>query len=362
MTEGEQKLVKAQWSRAIDGSGEAILRHAIIEVPCNSPGWIDTGVEMRAGETATLLSIGAVHLSEDPGMSLPSQIFLWRRIGTEGTITKFTAPTTTFEARQAGRLMLVTQFPGAWLDETGGLAPEWPRDAATGILTVAILVWKAPVADGLALFAARDGSGLGLKEHDRLLSPIRVPRGWAPLWRVGATNIFCEPLQATDTPSITCRCAGDVGILKHPIDVSLDGDTRLHWRWRIIKLPAVVGENSARTHDYFSIAVEFDNGLDLTYMWSATLPVGTAFQCPLPWWDKHETHQVVRSGEAELGRWIQEERSVLADYAGAIGGTPPARIVGVWLIAVSAFQSRRGECEYRGIAVTNSKTKVVIGP
>jgi hypothetical protein len=354
--------VKAEWESAIAAAGAALLRHAIVAVPCDSPGWVDTGVDVRAGETVTLLSAGAVELPRDPPMRLANRIFLWRRIGGRGPIAKFTASTTTFDVGQAGRLELVTQFPGAWLDENGTLAPEWPREAARGVLIVAILIWKVPVADGLAWFAAKDASGVGLEERDRLAVGIRPPRGWAPLWRVGATEIFCEQTGPAEAPSISCRCAGDAGILKYPVDFPLDSSTRLLWRWRVIKLPSKVAENDGASHDYLSIAVEFDNGLDLTYMWSAALPVGTSFRCPLPWWDKHETHQVVRSGDFETGQWRAEKQPLLADYAKAIGGAPPARIVGVWLIAVSAFQGRRGECEYSAIELTDANASVAIEP
>ena len=121
-------------------------------------------------------------------------------------------------------------------------------------------------------------------------------------------------------------------------------------------------EDVTPTHDYLSIAVEFDNGLDLTYLWSAALPVGTVFRCPLPWWDQRETHQVVRSGAAGLGHWVAEEQSLLADYERAIGGPVPARIVGVWLIAVAILQRGRGECDYRGIELRSAGGTRSIGP
>ena len=40
-------------------------------------------------------------------------------------------------------------------------------------------------------------------------------------------------------------------------------------------LPGLLREDSVPSHDYLSIAVEFENGLDLTYYWSTALPVGT---------------------------------------------------------------------------------------
>jgi hypothetical protein len=359
---GSEKEIIAGWKNAIAESSEALLRHAIVEVPGDSEDWFDAGIDIRAGESVTLLTAGAFGLAGASDVSFAADLFLWRRIGRHGAIAKFPAVSDTFKAEESGRLYFVANYPGAWLDETGGLAPDWPRNAATGAIAVAILVWKEPAAESLALFAAKDGSGVAANARARTLDPVRTPRGWGPLWRVGSTEIFREPFVASDAPSILCRCRGDAGILKYPIDAPLDPTTRLSWRWRVVSLPSEVAENSAPTHDYLSIAIEFDNGQDLTYFWSAALPVGVSFRCPLPWWDKHETHQVVRSGAAELGRWRDEEQPVLADYEKAIGGAPPARIVGVWLIAVAAFQHRLGECEYSRIELTSASQRVAIGP
>jgi hypothetical protein len=358
----EREAVLVDWQEAIAASREVIKGAAIVDVAADSSGWIDSGVELAPGDAITLLAIGRVKVSDEPEISFAPNVFLWHRIGEGGRIAKFAAPTVTFEAREAGNLMLVAHYPGAWADETGLFDPAWPRGAASGAYRVAVLVWRGSADNGLALFAARDASGLGAKARQKLLAPIHLPRGWRPLWRVGATDIYREKFEATDSARILCRCSGDAGIIKYPVDDVLGATTRLAWRWRMMDLPSKVEEAAAPTHDYLSIAVEFDNGLDLTYMWSAALPVGTMFRCPLPWWDKHETHQVVRSGGAELGRWVGEERSVLADYQAAIGGEPPGRIVGVWLIAVAAFQGGRGECEYQAIRLTGGSTTIEIGP
>jgi hypothetical protein len=174
--------------------------------------------------------------------------------------------------------------------------------------------------------------------------------------------MFCEEAGAGEPAHIGCRCGWDAGILQYPVDFPLDETTRLAWAWRVAKLPSEVAEDTVPTHDYLSIAIEFDNGLDLTYMWSAALPVGKVFACPLPWWDKRETHQVVRSGPSDLGRWIDEERPILSDYTGAIGERAPARVVGVWLIALSCFQRGFGSCDYARIALRGAKGQALIGP
>jgi hypothetical protein len=107
------------------------------------------------------------------------------------------------------------------------------------------------------------------------------------------------------------------------------------------------------THDYLSVAVEFDNGRDLTWHWSCALPSGYSYPCPFDHWRRRETHIVVRTGTADLGRWVDEERPVLADHRVAIGGPTPTRVVAVWLISCSFLQGNKGRGEFASIELTD---------
>jgi hypothetical protein len=179
-----KEAITSVWRGAIAQASEALLRHAVVDVPGDSPDWFDSGFDLHAGETVTLLTSGAFGLAGAPEVSFGADLFLWRRIGPHGAIAKFPASTDSFTAEESGRLYFVANYPGAWLDKTGALAPDWPRNAATGVITVAILVWKEPAAASLALFAAKDGSGVAAEARARTLDPIRTPRGWG---RCGAS-------------------------------------------------------------------------------------------------------------------------------------------------------------------------------
>jgi len=147
----------------------------------------------------------------------------------------------------------------------------------------------------------------------------------------------------------------NAAILTHDTDIRLTPATTLKWRWLFDKLPTRLAETAAAHHDYISIAVKFDNGQDLTYMWSVSLPVGTGFHCPLPGWEHRETHMVVQSGDKNLHRWLGEERPVLADYQKNIAGPPPARITQVWLIANSFIQKGEGEASFADITLGDGR-------
>jgi Protein of unknown function (DUF3047) len=77
-----------------------------------------------------------------------------------------------------------------------------------------------------------------------------------------------------DTPGtaiIRCQCDNDAMILQRSLEAPFTPDTRLRWSWKVKSLPSARAEDSLATHDYLSLAVEFDNGQDLTYLWSAAL-------------------------------------------------------------------------------------------
>ncbi|MFN0181717.1 MAG: DUF3047 domain-containing protein [Gemmatimonadales bacterium] len=163
--------------------------------------------------------------------------------------------------------------------------------------------------------------------------PPSPPAGWTYLPEIAAhcvADIFhldARTHEGQPSPQIVVATRRNVGILEHAVDVALDEATRLEWKGNVTQIPSTLPENVAADHDYLSIAVKFDNGQDLTYMWSASLEPGTGFRCPLPGWDTRETHVVRRSGRKDLGQWLHEGRNIRADYAkyavaGYLPGSP----------------------------------------
>jgi hypothetical protein len=186
---------------------------------------------------------------------------------------------------------------------------------------------------------------------------VRPPEPWHYRQPVpGPAEIYASGADG----EIACRTNNDVGIVRHEVSLPLLEDTRLGWSWRVDELPSAVREDTLPSHDYMSIAVEFDNGQDLTYYWSAELPPGTVYTCPLPHWCERETHVVVRSGPDGLGEWQSEERDLRADYEAALGAPLPGRVVAVWLIAVGLFQHVKGSCVYGSIEVSGGGERVAL--
>jgi len=175
---------------------------------------------------------------------------------------------------------------------------------------------------------------------------------------LGESRIF-ESAHADGRDAIRITMQDDLAIMQKSAPFELVPGTSLRWEWRIDSLPGQVAEDTLPTHDYISLAVEFENGRDLSYFWSCVLPPGHAFACPIPTWTPRETHLVIRSGPKDLGRWIRESRDLHADCV-RIYGSAPTRIVAVWLIAVSSFRRGRGDALIANIALEAAGKHLVV--
>lgn len=332
----------------------------LVHLPANVPPWSTTSLDVEAGDEITLLASGRVALSEELGLSGGPRLYLWGRIGSRGSVWNGAQDTHTLRAEESGRLGLAI-YQGEWANRQGDLAtPTDVYAALSGALDVAVIRWKHGAREGLeALAAAGCRHPLLEAERERLAHPVERPDGWDYLWFLGPADIFTRR-SAEGRDAIAARTRDDVGILQHPVDVPLRDDTKICWSWQMDELPSQRAEDQLLHHDYLSLALEFDNGLDLTWYWSAALPVGTSYACPIPTWNARETHRVVRSGPDGLGEWHAEERPVLADYRESVGGPDPSRIVSVWLIAVSLFQHRAGAGTFADIELRSGNRRTPV--
>ena len=325
----------------------------VVWLPGDVPPWTDTGLTVAQGDRITLLAAGRVTLLPGTEMWSGPRMLLWGRVGETGEIFKGTQDTQTYTALANGPLSLAT-CQGEWASRTGELAtPVEMYDGLTGGIGVCIIKWSGdPLAGLTALRDSGAADELIADEIGRLTEPVAKPDGWEYLWFLGPADIFTET-PANGGRGIRLHAHNDVGILQKPVALEFTPDTTLSWRWRMEQLPSAVAEDLLPHHDYMSVAVEFDNGLDLTYYGSAALPEGTHYACPIPMWAARETHLVIRSGAEGIGEWFDERRNVYEDYATAIGGEAPGRVVAVWLIGVTLFQHTTGIADFADIRLQN---------
>jgi hypothetical protein len=340
------------FSHLLEQLPPGLLRgYALVELPCDHEPWLDTGIDLSQGEAVTSFAAGRTVL-KGTDLWFAADFQLWFRMGEDGEVFRGTRASHSFCADRPSRLYLGSYFPGEWSTRQGAIAmPGEVYQRVEGSLTVLLLRWACEPALGLqALLAVGDVDGWVAGELDRLHNPVPPPAGWYYLWFIGPAEIYQSCQRPDHAHAICCHTRNDTGLLQKDILLPLSPDMHLRWAWRMETLPSALREDNLAHHDYLSIAVEFDNGQDLTYYWSAELPPETAYRCPIPTWTGRETHLVVRSGPQGLGEWLNERRNVYADYQKAIGGEMPAHIVRVWLIAVSLFQHSEGKCQYADIA------------
>lgn len=327
-----------QFSDAIAKSSCALLaRHALIVLPGSAPPWSASGISLRRGQAYTLLADGIIRWSaRHPQLYGGPGFHLWARVSPGGRIVNVTRQSGSFVADCDGELELGI-YLGAWRDAYGALdTPPQAYARLQGELEVIALAWKGAAAAGLSSLAAQVPHALLTTELARVLDPILPPPGWDYLMETGTSDIYRD-CSAAGHARICLTASDDQGIIRKVVDVALTPATVLSWRWRLDQHPSSVAEDSALTHDYVSIATEFDNGRDLTWIWSSRLAPGTHFPCPIKAWRARETHYVVRSGLGEAGVWCSDSRRVYDDVSVAMG-EPPSRIVAVWLICVATFQ------------------------
>lgn len=317
-------------------------------------------MRVERGTQLTLLGSGFVHWSRRHDAGAGAKYHLWGRVP-GGEIFGCTADTTTVVADADGELELCV-YLGAWADRTGRLATgDAPYARVSGGLDVTVIRWPDNLdpSDGLGGLSATDADpDLVAAERDRLADPVAVPQGWDYLLDFGPADIY-RASELGGRPAIDMVCDDDAGILlSAPLDLPLGPDTTLEWTWRVDSLPSVVPEDTTFTHDYLSIAAEFDSGRDMTWFWSAGCePVTGTFACPIRGWHERETHMPLRSGTEGLGVAHRERRHLHADHERFMGPAP-ARVVRIWLIAVSHFGHGTGRATFSDIVLSDTTRRI----
>jgi hypothetical protein len=112
----------------------------------------------------------------------------------------------------------------------------------------------------------------------------------------------------------------------HGID--LKESPMLEWRWKAVSLPSGANACKKATDDQavqvyvtwprFPTAVR---SRTIGYVWDSTAPIGTVCKSEKA---GTVTYIVVRSGPAQLGKWITEQRDLRADFKKVYGEEPEA--------------------------------------
>jgi hypothetical protein len=156
-----------------------------------------------------------------------------------------------------------------------------------------------------------------------------IPAGWrgqnwgSPKYDFTiVTNDGQKALQmrsANDGSTISKEIKGTVNLKETPI---------LEWSWKVTTLPRDGNSCRKATDDQagqvFVVWPRFPEAVRsqiIGYVWDTTQPVGTVCKSEKT---GTVTYIVLRSGPAELGKWLTERRNVVADYQRIYGAEPDA--------------------------------------
>lgn len=320
-------------------------------------GWVASGLKVGKGEEVALFADGKL---EAQGVVLEPKFLIWYRVGENGDAANLFANGDTFVAPTDGEVFVTVRPPGLYWPDRRGTYPEGfsATPAVPVDFEIDIIRFSGTAANGLSELAAA-GDLAAKAALATLATRKQLPAGFEPLWYLGAANVWADG--ASDgRPGITADTDDDTSIVKKALDIPLTSTTEITFDWRYDAVPALGPETEQQFHDYLSVAIEFDNGQDLTWLRSAHLEAGTHFHCPLAWWDTRETHYVLQGPEAPLGEWSTYTRNVLADYATAVGGEAPTRIVGVWFIGTSVIGRQRAAASFADVAIVDGTERVSV--
>ena len=345
---GAQPSEMSSAAAALRSAGAEVAQ---VRVEAGSEPWTPTGLTASRGALITWLANGNSWIGAPEGSPFGAGFQLRVRSGMRGPALSGTGATFTAAAPHDGPIELCSLYPGE-LGEDDRIVydPDFPRALFNGGFDMVVAAWPngTDVSERLAETVGHDPTGLCTRERDRMRDPITPPGGWK-----SHRHIPLVGLHRQRDGEIDVRSRGQVEILCHEAQTTLTETLRLRWRWRMDQLPASSAEDTLFTHDYMSVAVEFDDGRDLTYHWSVGLPPETSYCCPLPHWREREWHLVVRSGTGGLGEWQIEERTLAADRAKAIGGATPLTVARVWLIVTCVCGGGEARGSYADIELVD---------
>ena len=180
-----------------------------------------------------------------------------------------------------------------------------------------------------------------------------IPEGWSGHRWGNAKYDFAV---ITDGPDrvLRLRSRGDNSTISKAIAVDVKKHPILTWRWRVVTLPAggdcrrkAADDEAAQIYVAFLRSPTALRSRIIGYVWDTTAPADTIVKSDS---SSLVTYVVVRSGAAELGRWLSETRNVRDDYL-RIYGEAPAEDVGAVSVAIDSNDTRSSAESYIGAIV-----------
>jgi hypothetical protein len=165
-----------------------------------------------------------------------------------------------------------------------------------------------------------------------------IPQGWSGhAW--GSPKYDFAVVPDGPDPVLRLRSRGDNSTISKEIKVDVKAFPLLVWRWKVVTLPTggdcrrkATDDEAGQVYVTFPRFPTSMRSRVIGYVWDTTAPAGTIVQSES---SSLVTYVVVRSGTAELGRWLTETRNVYDDYT-RIYGEAPVEALGAVSVAIDS--------------------------
>src|SRR5574337_663624 len=174
-----------------------------------------------------------------------------------------------------------------------------------------------------------------------------IPNGWqGQNWGSPKYDLHVVPDGGHNVLHLKSQDEGST--ISREIKVDVKHFPILQWRWKAVVLPKGGDSRHKETDDQAcQLYVAFPRFPKVVrsrligYVWDTTAPVGTMVQS-----QKTGTiwYVVLRSGPADVGKWITETRNVLEDFKKIYGQEPGELAEGVSVAVDSNDTHDRAEC------------------
>ncbi len=156
-----------------------------------------------------------------------------------------------------------------------------------------------------------------------------VPKGWQLKEKAGHADFSVRELGGLT--ALVLRSADTSYSFQREVNVDIRRYPVLSWKWRVDRLPTGADFRRTKTDDQAAqLFLAFSRSQTLVYLWDTSAPQGLMQDAPSPPFMKIKA-VVVRSGPAELGKWISETRNVYEDYRKAFGDDVKSIVSGMRL-------------------------------
>ena len=187
------------------------------------------------------------------------------------------------------------------------------------IVTIAAVLLVAAMAGAADDFVVEDWK--------QKLGATGIPSGWqGQNW--GSPKYDFKVEEDDGRPALHMKSANEGSTISRDVKgkVNLKETPILEWSWKVVALPKNGNSCKKATDDQaaqlFVVWPRFPEAVRsriIGYVWDTTLPVGTVCKSEKT---GTVTYIVVRSGAAELGKWMNERRNVVEDFTKVYGEAP----------------------------------------